>query len=100
MKTFAALVTVSALMIGGTPAFAADQDMNSMSDTHSMQDTSMHKTMGMHKMPATVSAIDATSGIVDLDAEGMKLKVHFPPSSLTSVKAGDKITLHLGFTKP
>ena len=53
----------------------------------------------MHMMPATVDAIDHTTGMVDVTAGGMKLKVHFPPASLASVNTGDKITLHLGFTK-
>ena len=56
--------------------------------------------MGMHDMSATVIALDSTTGIVDVNSGGVMLKVHFPPATLSSVKAGDKITLHLGFTKP
>jgi hypothetical protein len=56
--------------------------------------------MGMHKMPATVTAADAKTGVVDVTTEGMALKVHFPPSAMASLKAGDKITLHMGFSKP
>jgi hypothetical protein len=65
-----------------------------------MPGMNMSNMMGMHDMAATVSALDATTGLVDVDADGMKLKVHFPPSALTGVKIGDKITLHLAFTKP
>jgi len=61
---------------------------------------SMKKMMGMHMMPATVTAIDAKTGLVGLTAGGMALKVHFPPTSLATLKAGDKITLHLSFSKP
>jgi hypothetical protein len=32
--------------------------------------------------------------------EGMALKVRFSPKAMASLKAGDKITLHLGFSKP
>ena len=53
----------------------------------------------MHTMPATVDAVDHTTGIVEVTTGGMKLKVHFPPASLASVNNGDKITLHMGFTK-
>jgi len=56
--------------------------------------------MGMHDMAATVTTVDSSTGMVDVDADGMKLRVHFPPSTLASVKAGDKITLHLAFSKP
>ncbi|QBB72653.1 hypothetical protein ELE36_10380 [Pseudolysobacter antarcticus] len=59
-----------------------------------------HGTMpGMHEMAVTVTAIDHKTGIVNVSAGDMKLTVHFPPTSLAEVKEGDKITLHLGFTK-
>jgi hypothetical protein len=51
-------------------------------------------------MAATVTAIDAGTGLTDVDADGMKLRVHFPSASLAGIKVGDKITLHLSFTKP
>lgn len=60
----------------------------------------MHHMMGMHAMPATVTSVDAKTGIVEVDSDGMNLKVHFPPSSEKDLKAGDKITLHMGFSKP
>jgi hypothetical protein len=63
----------------------------------------MHKNMnmmGMHMMPATVTAADAATGVVDVMAGGMALKVHFPPKAMANLKAGDKITLHLGYSKP
>jgi hypothetical protein len=30
----------------------------------------------------------------------MSLKVHFTPPAMAGLKAGDKITLHMGFSKP
>ena len=61
----------------------------------------MHKKMmGMHTMPATVTTVDTTTSVVDVMTEGMALKVHFPPKAMASLKAGDKITLHMGFSKP
>lgn len=62
---------------------------------------SMHKSvMGMHTMPATVTEADTTTGVVDVMTAGMALKVHFPPKAMASLKAGDKITLHMGYSKP
>ncbi len=61
----------------------------------------MHGHMsGMHMMPATVTTADAKTGVVEVTTEGMDLKVHFPPSAVANLKAGDKITLHMGFSKP
>jgi len=50
-------------------------------------------------MPATVTSVDQKTGIVAVESEGMKLKVHFPSSAIADLKKGDKISLHLGFTK-
>ncbi|MEO7198666.1 MAG: hypothetical protein ABIY56_00440 [Dokdonella sp.] len=86
---------------------ASHQNMGKMGAMHSdmkgthenMMDT--HKNMmGMHMMPATVTATDATTGVVDVMTGSMALKVHFPPKAMASLKAGDKITLNMGFSKP
>ncbi|MFK2874988.1 hypothetical protein ISP13_15705 [Dyella lipolytica] len=61
---------------------------------------SMHTLIGMHAMPATVSAVDTHTGVVDVTSEGMALKVHFPPAAMADLKAGDTITLHMGYSKP
>ena len=47
----------------------------------------------MHMMPATVTAVDAKTGIVDVMSEGMSLKVHFPASAVANLKVGDKINV-------
>ncbi len=77
---------------------ASSSRMDSMQQ--GMMDKSMHDKNGsMHMMPATVTSVDAKSGKVGVDAGGMALTVHFPPRSMASLKAGDKITLHLGYTQ-
>lgn len=91
-----------ALAINGV---AVAQDSMPKSDTNSMDKmgtmhSGMKNMMGMHKMPATVTAADTKTGMVEVTTEGMALKVHFPPSAMASLKAGDKITLHMGFSKP
>ena len=81
------------------------QNMDKMGAMHSDMN-SMHNDMGknmmgsMHMMPATVTAADTTTGVVDVMAGGMALKVHFPPKAMASLKAGDKITLRMGYSKP
>ena len=109
VSTLGSLALIMAL--GGT-ALAQDtmptssgQGMNKMGAMHSDMNT-MHKDMrknmmgSMHMMPATVTAADTTTGVVDVMSGGMALKVHFPPKSMASLKAGDKITLHMGYSKP
>ncbi|WP_237711902.1 hypothetical protein [Rhodanobacter sp. 115] len=74
--------------------------MDKMGAMHSDMKGMHHNMMGMHMMPATVTAADAKTGVVEVTTEGMALKVHFPPSAMAGLKAGDKITLHMGFSKP
>jgi hypothetical protein len=52
---------------------------------------------GRHFMPATVTSVDHGSGIVKMDSLGMALVVHFPPPTIKDLKAGDKISLLLGY---
>jgi hypothetical protein len=74
--------------------------MDKMSAMHSSMKGMHGNMMGMHKMPGTVTAAEAKTGVVDVTTEGMALKVHFPPPAMANLKAGDKITLHMGFSQP
>lgn len=91
------LVLSAILALPTIPALAHEAgSMQGMS----MPGMNMQNMMGMHDMTATVSSVDTKTGIVEVAASGMNLKLHFPPASLASVKAGDNITVHLAFTKP
>jgi hypothetical protein len=66
---------------------------------HSMTTASKSNVTGEHDMPATVTSVDQKTGMVGLESEGMKLKVHFPTNTIADLKKGDKINLHLGYSK-
>ncbi len=99
------------LSMAVTTVYAQENAMHQASGMQhgdkSMQHTDksmMHHNMkrmnkSMHKMPATVTSVDHQTGIVEVNSAGMSLRVHFPPPSVVNLKAGDKIVLHLGFTK-
>lgn len=55
---------------------------------------------GMHVIALTVTSLDSKTGLVEGSADGLALKLHFPPASLATIKPGDKLSVHLGFTKP
>lgn len=97
MYIFKTAILASAILLAGSTAWA--QDSSNMQGMN-MPGMKMDNMMGMHDMAATVSAVEAKTGIIDVTAGGMALKLHFPPASLAKVKAGDAITLHLAFTKP
>jgi hypothetical protein len=118
MKRVSTMLFAALLVSVAVPAFAQNnhggmsgmnmQGMSGMNMQNNrggmpgMNMQGMHGNMmgSMHTMPATVTALDTNTGIVDVSTEGMSLKLHFPPASLANVKTGDKITLHLTFTKP
>lgn len=102
MKPLRTLALASLLALTAAPAFAHGAGSGSMSNMPgmAMPGMAMPGMMGMHDMAATVSAVDAKTGMVDVNAGGMALKLHFPPASLATVKTGDHITVHLAFTKP
>jgi plastocyanin len=103
-RTLAPALFALSLMAGS--AVAQDTMPPAASSTGGMmQSMRMQRMAGMnvkgrHLMPATVTAADAATGMVDVTAGGMALKVHFPPAAMKDLKPGDKITLHLGFTQP
>ena len=102
--SLALVLAVSGVAVAQSSMSGADNKMSAMhSDAmKSMKGMEgMHgHMMGMHAMPDTVTAVDTTTGVVEAEAGGMALKVHFPPASVASLKAGDKITLHMGYSKP
>ena len=59
----------------------------------------MRGMQGMHAMPATVTSVDKTTGVVEVTSGEMSLRVHFPPPSVADLSTGDKITLHMGYSK-
>ncbi len=99
MMKMSKMIALSALVVLSAPAWA-QSNQNMQGGNMSGMNMGDMKMMGMHTMPATVTALDAKTGLVDVSSDGMALKLHFPPASLADIKVGDKITVHLGFTKP
>ncbi|AGG88438.1 MULTISPECIES: hypothetical protein [Rhodanobacter] len=110
--TFSPKIIVSTATLGLCLAFgtASAQDSGSMAPAPASSSMGQmggmhHKMMrhnkngSMHMMPATVSSVDSKTGIVEVSSAGMSLRVHFPPASVANLKAGDKITLHMGYTQ-
>ncbi|MGY3040662.1 hypothetical protein ACVWWQ_002285 [Rhodanobacter sp. TND4EL1] len=91
--------TVVAQETGSMAPAAASSSMGHM-DKGMMHKMHHDRNGSMHKMPASVTSVDAKTGMVGVDAGGMALTVHFPPKSMAALKVGDKITLHMGFTRP
>lgn len=60
----------------------------------------MHRMMeGVHWMTGTVESVDQKTGWLKVKTADGTLNLHFPPDSLKDVKAGDTVTVHMGFHK-
>ena len=99
------LTSMFVLLAGATAAggLAVAQDTTPKSATMAQEmkheDMKSSSAMGMHDMPATVTEVDHKTGMVDVESMNMKMKVHFPANTVADLKKGDKILLHLGYTK-
>lgn len=95
------IMAVSAFMaLLVAPALAEnDQNMQGMQGMHGMNMQGDMNMMGMHEIPVTVTSIDMNTGMMEATSSDIKLRLHFPPASLATVKPGDKITVHMGFMK-
>ena len=54
---------------------------------------------GEHAMSGTIRAINYSTGILSLGTSAGELRFHFPPPSISGLKEGDTITVHLAFEK-
>ena len=98
VRTAALACTLAlAVMPALAQGYGATGGMQSTQPTGSAQ--GMQGMQGLHEMPATVTSIDNSTGMVGVTSEGMNLKLHFPPSALTNVKTGDKIKVQMGLMK-
>lgn len=73
-----------------TESETAQQAMSSSSMSNSQLE-------GEHSMSGTVESVNS-DGMVHVKSEGMNLHLHFPNAS-QDLKKGDRITVHLGYTK-
>jgi Cu/Ag efflux protein CusF len=85
-------------LLTALPAMA--QGMAGMHDMAHMNDKMGASKDNMHLMPGSVIKADPKTGLLDVNSHGHALRLHFPPASLAGIKPGDKVTLHLGFTRP
>jgi hypothetical protein len=49
-------------------------------------------------MDGEVTKVDAKKGWVDVKTPEGRMKLHFPPAALASVKKGDRVTVEIGMT--
>lgn len=63
----------------------------------SASSTSSGQLLGEHSMSGTVESVNS-NGMVHVKSEGMNLRLHFPNAS-QNLKKGDKITVHMGYSK-
>ena len=53
---------------------------------------------GKHVMEGRVTKVDAKRGWIDVKTPEGSMKLHFPPTALEGVKAGDNVSVELAMT--
>src|SRR5262245_29293401 len=53
---------------------------------------------GRHMMDGRVTKVDAKRGWIDVKTPEGSMKLHFPPTALEGVKAGDNVSFELAMT--
>ncbi|HWG76319.1 MAG TPA: hypothetical protein VN660_05945 [Steroidobacteraceae bacterium] len=91
------------MLIGALATTLFSLSVSQAQDAHHMADMKnvpgMQGMQGAHQMQGTVDALDSKTGVMEVHADGMTLRLHFPPLSLADVKVGDKIEVALSFRK-
>lgn len=54
---------------------------------------------GQHTMEGEVTKVDAKKGWIDIKSPEGRMKLHFPPSALQSVKVGDRVSVDMGLKR-
>lgn len=55
--------------------------------------------MGAQDLPMTVTAVNPSTGELEGRAGEAALKLYFPPSTLAQVRVGDRLSVHMSFTR-
>jgi hypothetical protein len=88
---------MAALFAGHIATAAAEYDMKT--EKPKAETGVESKMMGEHKMTGTVEKIDHKTGMLKFKTGEGNLELHFPPPTIKDLKAGDTITVKLGYTK-
>ena len=95
-----ALATALVAALGAAPAFAGGP--NKASDTKAGDTTAASPStaaggdfVARHTMTGEVTRVDANKGKLTLKTAEGNLDLHFPPSTLSNVKKGDRVTVEL-----
>jgi len=98
-----ALATALVAALGAAPAFAADPTKANDTKAHDTKASSPSASPSMaggdfvarHTMTGEVTRIDANKGTLTLKTAEGNLDLHFPPSALSNVKKGDRVSVEL-----
>lgn len=97
----AAMLTITALVILSlSPVVSADEHDNAASqswDDRGMYHMSMP--MGGHDMSVKVESVDHKTGFMNLKSGLGKMTIYFPAPAVKDLVKGDKINLHLSFSR-
>jgi len=102
LLTVTAVFTVTAMIIFGLAPGFVSADEYSKGGAQSWGDKD-HKAesmpLGVHSMGGTIESIDSKTGWMKIKTGMGDLTIHYPAPAVKDLKQGDKITVHLSYSK-
>lgn len=95
MLTAMAILSLSPVFVSAdeySQPNAQSQDVKDVPESENMS-------MGMHSMSGTIETINSQTGWMKIKTGLGELTIHYPAPTVKDLKKGDKITVHLSYTK-
>jgi hypothetical protein len=95
-----AVFTVSTLIaLGAVPGLAAADDYAQGGSQTMGGQAADDQMMGSHSMSGKIMAINHQTGWMKVKTQEGELRVHYPPKTVKELKKGEKIAVHLSYSK-
>jgi hypothetical protein len=100
-KIFSAFIALLFICGLAMPAVAQQEPQQPTAQGSVSQEAEVPTTnlKGEHEISGTISKLDTNKGMVSLQTDVGMLELHFPPQEVKELKAGDTITVRLGYSK-
>jgi hypothetical protein len=99
LPVIAIMMLTGMAILSLSPGFVS-ADEYSQPNMQSRDDNgSENMSMGMHSMSGTIENINSQTGWMKIKTGIGELTIHYPAPAVKDLKKGDKITVHLSYTK-
>jgi hypothetical protein len=95
----AILMLTAMAILSLSPGFVSADEYSQPNAQSQDVNGSGNMSMGMHSMSGTIETINSQTGWMKIKTGLGELTIHYPAPTVKDLKKGDKITVHLSYTK-